>query len=176
MPGSEPQHPDVVTNGSEEDLYDILDPPRITIEEPWEPPLPMHKERPCPSCGYDMRGSKTDVCPECGTYYKDAQEKAIDNVQHWIDIYSFRWILYGLIPMLIWAVPAWVTIKFGNPLAHTLAVLSGFAGCFICASWAAVKANEEVDFFSGLFFSFTIFIGVLMTSTAIMGFVLMLAQ
>lgn len=178
MSNPDPRQPDIAHKNvfdDDEQPYDVLEAPKITVEDPWQPPLPMNRGKPCPACGYDLRGSRSDVCPECGAYYQEALEEMQERVEHWIDIFSFRWLLYGLLPMFIWAVPAWLTFKFGNSLAYGLATMSGLAGVFICASWAAVKANEELELVSGLFLSITIFVGVVMTNLAVMGFVMMIA-
>jgi hypothetical protein len=113
-----------------------------------DPPL-RHFARPCPSCGYDTRGSPSGICPECGKAFDCTRVRFRDVSGPW-------WLgLVGLVfsAALYAAVGArglMSEISPSNVLAGIAALLCiGFAIKWwrIRADFARTYSPEAVDWY-----------------------------
>ncbi len=143
-----------------DETYPVLPPPERGPVEIWSPEPEIDEERTCPKCGYDMRGISSVRCPECGSVYEQAVLKRNDAVASWSVLFSFRWVVYGIAPMFLWALLAWFMLKYGGAYGYLAAVVSGVLTALGMAFWTASEAYEEHDELEGLILALAIMIGV----------------
>ena len=88
----------------------------------------------CRTCGYDMRGLGTEVCPECGTQF-DAEE-----TRHFNRRWCFDWLRKGRIAHLVTAAACANAVLFllTGGLGLPAMAYVGFAGIILIAIYAAV--------------------------------------
>jgi len=111
--------------------------------ERFKPPSQVREEAkplPCPQCRYDLRGLKSDVCPECGlklTYgaRRRAQELRAGAKPHsWLDRKAAAMALIGLAvsAAVMWFRAEWLGLMvFGIDFAATIAI--GWVVFFVCS-------------------------------------------
>lgn len=128
----------------DDDIYEIMAPPEIIQEVPWKPPPSVDRPKPCPKCNYDLRGLEIERCPECGTFYQDALlEKRVKSSNAVFDFTAYRWIAYGVIPMMLWAPLAVIAAILFKMQGYVLASLLGTALAVILTVYVTKQALEE---------------------------------
>ncbi len=115
-------------------------------------PNPRSQEHPrCVACGYDLHGSTSARCPECGTeideqecgrFLRELHDKVaeIDDLLQW---QSFAWklIAAGLVLQLL----RWTPLLGGcaNALTRVAIVVCGMGGFFIGANLLRLRGVPE---------------------------------
>ena len=134
------------------ELYELADPPPelAAPSTSVRPAVKLDRERLCPGCGYDMRGTQSNVCPECGERYRESLERTQRAQIDWSDLWTLRWMLYGCLPTLVW-IPFAFALEFAlGTLGAMLLLPTGALVAMGGALWAGKEAMEEVDVIAGL--------------------------
>jgi len=141
-------------------IYDVLPPVERSPVEIWTPPPVIDRERICPACGYDMRGIDSPRCPECGNEYLESVLKQSEHAAMWSFLWTFRWVVIGVLPMFLWAIAAWFMLKYGGTYGRIGAFVSGIVCSLGLAAWTASQAYDENDELEGLFLAVAVMIAV----------------
>ncbi|MFG0329684.1 MAG: hypothetical protein ACF8PN_07280 [Phycisphaerales bacterium] len=138
-----------MSGSASDDMYEILAEAAVdrghapTIEELAEPPA---TPTPCPECGYDMRGVRTGICPECGVTKEEAQERAWRRHENAFSIYVFRWSIYGAAIVTAWCLLTVVAQHFA-PLAFAVVMHAlRIPIAIFVAGWTGYVAGDESGF------------------------------
>lgn len=143
-----------------EETYEVMPPVERGPATVWRPEPQVERERTCPKCGYDLRGITSERCPECGETYREAVLDRNDKAVTYAWLFSFRWVLFGVLPMFIWAVLAWFMLRFGGTYGYIAAFSSGIVAALGLAMWSAAQAFEEHDELEGLVLAVAVMLAV----------------
>lgn len=129
--------------------------------------------RPCPNCGYDLRGRLSEHCPECGRMVSDLEiESAIESKRiDWTDIWAFRYIAFGALPMAPWVIVALVVGRVWGPAPMLPLIVLGVGLAIVAAIWAAREVAEETAGESMVMMTIIVFVPTLYINLSILGFV-----
>jgi len=103
----------------------------------------------CPICKYDLRGGHASHrCPECGTDVPEAvreiNERTWERSQRIGQVAIFRWVIYGLIPIVLWwPVAAWM-YRSNDPFLMWMVFPSGLVVGIGASVFCSMRAGEEV--------------------------------
>ncbi len=117
----------------------------------------------CLNCGYDMFGSESGICPECGTPFVRSQwRKEVDqlkmqilDVEDRLEFVPLAWkfVVAGLVIRLVGIVLPWG--NFGTYLTKGACIVACLAGFFLALNvfrvrslpgWAREKLSIKPDF------------------------------
>lgn len=106
------------------------------------------RDAPCPSCGYNLRGSTADRCPECATVLTLSLARATDNrvIRLAVVAISLEVLVYALSiaqwlsfwPSGMGSMPPSVWLSVGLALAEFIALL-------FCLRWVIRRARTPND-------------------------------
>ncbi len=145
-----PAYREIIDRSDDEEKYRILDPPVETGEIFVDPEPVSDIPEECPSCGYDLRGNPESLrCPECGADIQETlkllEAKAIRRAEYLATFGLFRWIVFGVIPILIWVPLAFFLYRSDNNLLMMLTLPIGLVTAMGAVMFATTRAGEEAQ-------------------------------
>ena len=145
-----PAYREIIDRSNDEEKYRILDPPVETGEIFVDPEPVSDVPDECPSCGYDLRGNPESLrCPECGVDIAEAEKlleaKAIRRREFLSTYGLFRWIVFGIIPILLWAPAAFFMYRSDSNLLMMLTLPFGLVTAMGAVVFASTRAGEEAQ-------------------------------
>lgn len=135
---------------SEADTYEMLPQPEQILPPTLPPPPVRPLLNECPECGYDLRGSNSNICPECGKSHTEALLDAAKRTSLIDDLFCFRWVVYCVAPVLIWIPVAWGLSRFAGAAGMSIAWTLGIVTALASAAVAGRQASEECSMSEGL--------------------------